>query len=165
MRGKEKLRWSRRSASIGGAGVGMRLHYATGRGRVSLRNGTSGRVLRRGQGIDHPLRAPDTGGRKEHPADLLDRAAGAAVLRADDEEDAIDPGKGVEEHEALHLAVVGPAPVRPGEERPPDLDLPLRGIVAKVARGADYRAALPLDRDQSTSRRERAVEEAADDPR
>src|SRR5262249_39420996 len=44
------------------------------------------------------------------------------VLRADDENDAVDEPERVVEHEPLHLAVVAAAPVRPREERPADLD-------------------------------------------
>ena len=56
-------------------------------------------------------------------ADLLDRRLRPHVVRPDHEDDAVHEPERVGEHQPLHFPVVGPTPVRPGQERPADLDL------------------------------------------
>src|SRR5262249_24101332 len=52
------------------------------------------------------------------------------------------------EHQPLHFSVVGAAPVRPGQERPADLDLTLLVVVAVESRGPDNADVLAVDGDQ-----------------
>src|SRR5262249_23471060 len=77
--------------------------------------------------LDPVARAPPPGpaepGAHADRADLFHRPLGAEVVRPDQEYDAVDEPEGVAEHQPLHLAVVGAAPVGPGQERPADLDL------------------------------------------
>src|SRR5262249_48686796 len=80
--------------------------------------------------------------------DLLHRPLGAEVVRPDQEYDAFDEPEGVAEHQPLHLAVVGAAPAGPGQERPADLDLAPRLVVAVEPRGPDGAAVLAVDGDQ-----------------
>src|SRR5262249_38226539 len=82
------------------------------------------------------------------PADFFHGPLGAAAVGADKEDNGANEPEGVTEHESLHLAVVGAAPVGPGQERPADLDLPLPFVVAVEARGADDAAVLAVDGDQ-----------------
>src|ERR1041385_3084829 len=67
-------------------------------------------------------------------ADLLDRAARAAVVRADHENHPVDRLERVREHEPLHLAVVRAAPAAAGQEAPTDLDHALVGVESVIAR-------------------------------
>src|SRR5258705_4762031 len=69
--------------------------------------------------------------------DLLDRSLRTVVLGADQEDDAVYESERVSEHQLLHFTIVLPAPVRPSQERPPDLDFALLGVVAMVTRAAD----------------------------
>ncbi len=73
-------------------------------------------------------------------------------MRADNEDDAVHVPKGVPQHEPFHLPVVAPAPVGPGQERPADLDLALRLIVAVKARGADDAPVLAVDGNERATR-------------
>src|SRR4029079_15481935 len=74
---------------------------------------------------------------EEPPADLLDRLARAAVVLADDEDDARDEAEGVGEHERFDLAVDGAAPELALGEGPADLDLALLRFQVAVSRAAD----------------------------
>ena len=67
------------------------------------------------------------------------------------------------QHQPLHLAVVDAAPVEPGEERPPNLDLGLRLIVAVKPRRSDDQAVGAIDDDERAAAGERLVEEGAED--
>ena len=67
-------------------------------------------------------------------ANLLDRTLGSMVCRVYEEDDPTDMAERMLEHEPLHLAVVRPTPMRPGEKGPADFDLVGRLIIAVKAR-------------------------------
>ena len=87
----------------------------------------------------------------------------AEVARPDHEDHRVDEAERVLEHQPLQLAVVDAAPVEAGQERPADLDLGLRLIVAVEARRSDDQAVGAIDDDQRAAGGQRLVEERAED--
>ena len=58
-------------------------------------------------------------------ADLFHSSLRAQILSTDEKDNAVHESEGVPQHQLLHLFVVRAAPVRPGQERPSNLDLAL----------------------------------------
>src|SRR5262245_43727302 len=80
--------------------------------------------------------------------DVLERMLRSTVERADAKDHATDEAECVREHQAFHLAVVAPSPMRSCEERPANLDLALRFVVLGEARRSDHPSVFPVDDDE-----------------
>src|SRR5262249_53404701 len=98
-------------------------------------------------------------------ADLCDRSARAHVVRANQKDDRVHEPERVLEHQALELSVVRPAPMRSGEERPPDLDFAPLGVEAEVARRADHTAIFRVSDEEGAAGFHRLAEEFSEDVR
>lgn len=92
-------------------------------------------------------------------AELEDRALGPEVVRADEEHNASDEAEGMFHHEALHLPVVGPAPILPAEKGPADLNLACDRVIPVEARRADDLGGFAANGHERTSGREGLLEE------
>src|SRR3954470_14152524 len=71
-----------------------------------------------------------------HTADLGHGALRAPVLVPDPEDDGVDEGESVVEHQPLDRAFGAAAPRAAGQKRPADLDLAQFRLMAMVAAGA-----------------------------
>jgi hypothetical protein len=98
-----------------------------------------------------------------HRAELLDRSLGPSIRRVDQEDHALHEPEGVSQHQTLQLAVVGAAPARSGEERPPDLDFASSGVVAVEARHADHVTSLRVEGHERSPGGKLLVEEDPED--
>lgn len=96
-------------------------------------------------------------------AELLDSALRSHVPGIDDEQDRLDEPERVVEHQALQLTVVDTAPVGASQERPADLDLAARGVVAVIARGSDDLSRPGVQDGESAARRQMLGEEGTED--
>src|SRR5438128_4107279 len=97
----------------------------------------SGKLIRR-ERVDDTLAAAGVGLHADaHGPDLFHGPLGATILGTDDEHDALNPPKGVIQHKALHFAIEPPAPKGARQERPANLHLACRCVVAMIARRTD----------------------------
>src|SRR5262245_50000343 len=88
--------------------------------------------------INNPLLASAVQSRpRSNGANFFKSSLGAKVLRPDQKDHPVHEPEGMAQHELLHFLVVGAAPVRPGQERPADLNLTLGFVVAVETRGPD----------------------------
>ena len=92
-------------------------------------------------------------------ANLLDRSLGSVVRWVYEEDYPTDIAERMVEHESLHLAVVPPTPMRPGEKGPTDFDLIGRLIIAVKARRSYHLTGRGFDRKQSAAGVQRLLEE------
>src|SRR5713101_933334 len=92
-------------------------------------------------------------------ADLGHRALRAPVSLAHPEDDGIDEGKCVIEHQAFDFTVGWSAPMLTDDERPADLDLTAFGVIAMVAARTDQPVGRAVDEHKAHLRCHRAVEE------
>jgi len=72
-----------------------------------------------------------------HSANLLEGSLGAQILRTNKKDDPVHESEGVLQHELFHVAVVGAAPMGPGEECPTDFDLAPFFVVSVESRRPD----------------------------
>jgi hypothetical protein len=79
-----------------------------------------------------------------------------------EKDDSIDITECVLEHQPLHLAIVMPTPMRPGEKGPADFDLAGRLIIAVKARRSDDPSGRGFRREQSSPRVQRLLEEGVE---
>src|SRR5262249_56288619 len=76
----------------------------------------------------------------------------AEILFADPEHHGVDEAEGMVEHQPLHLAIGGAAPMAAGQKGPADLDFALGWLVVVIAAGADQPVARAVDKDESLLR-------------
>src|ERR1700681_2323521 len=95
-------------------------------------------------------------------ADLGHRALRAPVSLAHPEDDGIDEGECVIEHQAFDFTVGWPAPILADDERPADLDLMASGVIAVVAARTDQPGGRAVDEHKTHLRCHRALEELAE---
>lgn len=96
-------------------------------------------------------------------ADFFHGSLRAKILWSDQKDDAIYEMECVLQHEALHLAVILAAPVRPGQEAPADFDLTFGRVVAMEPRGADHSAVLAINGNQGSAGVEAIAKELRED--
>src|SRR5438105_4934619 len=96
-------------------------------------------------------------------ADLLHGPPRPAVVRANQEDHALDEPERMLKHEPLHLAVVATAPVGPGQERPADLDFAALGVVTVEPRRPDDSAIPRVCGEQRAAGRQGVAEEGPED--
>ncbi len=97
---------------------------------------------------------------RSNRADLLDRSLGSKVRRVDEEDHPTDVAERVLEHEAFHLPVIRPTPVRPGQKGPADFDLIGHLIIAVKARRSYHLTGRGFHRKQGSPGVQRLLEEA-----
>jgi len=100
------------------------------------------------------------GGRtRAYATNLFHGALGAAIVWTDGEDHALHRLESMLKHQPLHLAVVSPAPVGSGQERPADLNDATLRIVAVVARRPDDLSGRSIQRHKRTTGRQGVLEE------
>jgi len=94
---------------------------------------------------------------------LFERPLRAHILATNEKDDASYESEGMTQHELFHFPVVDAAPVRPGQERPPDFDLASFFVVFMESGRPDDPAIFGIDGDQRSAGFQCLAEEQFED--
>src|SRR5207302_8470403 len=78
-------------------------------------------------------------------ADFFQGFLRANISRTHDKDHPADKLESMRQHESFHFPIEGPAPVRPGQERPTNFDLAFVPVIAVETRRADNSAILKIN--------------------